>query len=211
MKINRQLKGEIARKLSRIVMSFSFLLLVAGSALAQKVSVDFDKSADFSQYKTNAWGKGTPAANPMIHQRIVAGIEAQLAGKGLRKAESNPDIVVIYHAATDTQVSINTLGGGPLAAGGGGREPRPWTKSRWGNSTWTSAMRAPGNSSGAEPPAEPSAASRKKHTVIPDALRRARQSPKEPARRLGAPGHAERPHPGPHRAKEEGRFRGIDQ
>jgi hypothetical protein len=52
MKINRQLKGEIAMKLSRIVMSFCFLMLVAGSALAQKVSVDFDKNTDFSKYKT---------------------------------------------------------------------------------------------------------------------------------------------------------------
>ena len=101
-------------KLSRIVLSFCFLLLIAGSALAQKVSVDFDKSTDFSKYKTYAWEAGTSAQNPMTHQRIVAGIDAQLAGKGLRKVESNPDIVVVYHAATDTQVSINTLGGGSL-------------------------------------------------------------------------------------------------
>jgi hypothetical protein len=61
----------------------------------------------------------------MVHQRIVAGIEAQLAAKGLRKAESNPDIVVIYTAATDTQVSINTFGGGPFGG---------W---RWGTGTAT--------------------------------------------------------------------------
>jgi len=101
-------------KLSRIVLSFCFLSLVAGSALAQKVSVDFDKGTDFSKYKTYAWAAGTPAENPMVHQRIVAGVEAQLAMKGLRKAESNPDLIIAYHAATDTQVSINTLGGGPF-------------------------------------------------------------------------------------------------
>jgi len=114
MQINRQLKGKITMKLSRIVMSLCFLLLIAGSALAQKVSVDFDKGTDFTKYKTYAWATGTPAQNPMVHQRIVAGIEAQLAAKGLSKVESNPDIVVVYHAATDTQVSINTMGGGPL-------------------------------------------------------------------------------------------------
>ncbi len=125
MKINRQIKGEITMKLSRIAMSFCFLLLIAGSALAQQVSVDFDKGTDFSKYKTFAWATGTPAENPLAHQRIIAGIEAQLAIKGLRKVESNPDIVVIYHAATDTQVSINAMGGGPFGG---------W---RWGTGTAT--------------------------------------------------------------------------
>ena len=101
-------------KLSLVVMSFCFLLLGAGSTLAQKVSVDFDRGTDFSKYKTYDWVKGTPAGNPMMHQRIVAGIEAQLAAKGLRRVEGNPDLVVTYHTATDTQVSINTMGGGPL-------------------------------------------------------------------------------------------------
>jgi hypothetical protein len=108
------IKGENIMKVSRIVVSFCFLLIIAGSALAQKVNVDYDKSTDFSKYKTYAWATGTPTDNPMVHQRIVAGIDGQLAAKGLRKVESNPDIVVVYHAATDTQVSVSTWGGGPL-------------------------------------------------------------------------------------------------
>lgn len=123
MKSNRQIKGEITMKLSRITLSFCLLLLIAGSALAQKVNVDYDKSTDFSKYKTYAWASGTSAENPMVHQRIIAGIEAQLAAKGLRKVESNPDIAVVYHAATDTQVSVNATGGGPLGG---------W---RWGSGT----------------------------------------------------------------------------
>ncbi|MCI0541758.1 MAG: DUF4136 domain-containing protein [Verrucomicrobiales bacterium] len=125
MQINRQFNGVITRRLARLALNCGLLLLMAGSALAQQVSVDFDKGVDFSQYKTYAWGTGTPAANPLVHQRIVAGIEAQLAAKGLRKAESNPDLIVLYHAATDTQVSINTMGGGPFGG---------W---RWGTGTAT--------------------------------------------------------------------------
>ena len=101
-------------KLSRIVVSFCFLLLGAGSVLAQKVNVDYDKSIDFSKYKTYAWTTGTPVGNPLAHQRIIAGIEGQLAAKGLRRVDSNPDMIVTYHTSTDTQVSINTMGGGPL-------------------------------------------------------------------------------------------------
>jgi hypothetical protein len=125
MKISRQLNRKNIMKLSRIVTCCCLLLLGAGSALAQKVSVDFDKGTDFTKYKTFAWAIGTPAENPMVHQRIVAGIEAQLAAKGLRKVESNPDIAIIYHAATDTQVSVNAMGGGPFGG---------W---RWGTGTAT--------------------------------------------------------------------------
>ena len=114
MKTNNQPKGENIMKISRIVLSFGFLLVLASGAWAQKVNVDFDKGTDFSKYKTYSWATGTPAQNPMMHQRIVAGIDAQLAAKGFRKVESNPDIVVVYHAATDTQVSVSTWGGGPL-------------------------------------------------------------------------------------------------
>jgi hypothetical protein len=108
------IKGENMMKISRMALSFCFLLILASGALAQKVNVDFDKGTDFSKYKTYSWATGTPATNPMVHQRIVAGIEAQLAAKGFRKVESNPDIVVVYHTATDTQVSVSTWGGGPL-------------------------------------------------------------------------------------------------
>jgi hypothetical protein len=112
-------------KSSRIVMSFCFLLLIAGSALAQQVSVDFDKGTDFSKFKTFALATVAPAENPMLHQRIQAGIEAQLTLKGLQKVEKNPDIIVSFHTASDTKVSVNTMGGGPFGG---------W---RWGTGTAT--------------------------------------------------------------------------
>src|SRR5262245_3499053 len=99
---------------SRIIMGFCFLLFITSSAFAQKVNVDYDRGIEFTKYKTFAFGTGTPAPNPLAHQRIMSGIEAQLIMKGLRKVESNPDIVVVYHTATDTQISVNTMGGGPF-------------------------------------------------------------------------------------------------
>ncbi|MEW6130219.1 MAG: DUF4136 domain-containing protein [Acidobacteriota bacterium] len=109
-----KVKGETNMKISQGFVSLCFLLLLAGSSFAQKVNVDYDRGADFSKYKTYSWAMGTPAANPMVHQRIVAGVEAQLAAKGLRKVDSNPDLIVAYHAATDTQVSVSSWGGGPF-------------------------------------------------------------------------------------------------
>lgn len=95
--------------------------LISATAYAQKVSVDYDKQANFSSYKTYSWSEGTPAKNPLGHQRIIAGIEAQLAAKGWTKVESDSDVVVIYSAATTTKTQINTFDTGG-----------PWGGYRWG-------------------------------------------------------------------------------
>ena len=44
-------------QLSRIGVSLGVLMLLATTALAQKVTTDYAKGADFSQYKTFAWIK----------------------------------------------------------------------------------------------------------------------------------------------------------
>ena len=99
----------------------SLIFLISVTAYAQKVNTDFDKNANFSSYKTYTWAEGTPARNPLGHQRIIAGIEAQLAAKGWQKVENDPDVVVIYSAATSTKTQINTF-----ESGG------PWGGYRWG-------------------------------------------------------------------------------
>jgi hypothetical protein len=91
---------------------FVLFLLIAGaiSARAQYVSVDFDKQCDFTAYKTYAWTTGTPAKNPVLAQRITEGVDSKLTAKGLRKVEpgSNPDLIVLYHAAAGADTQINT-------------------------------------------------------------------------------------------------------
>ena len=107
----------------RVKFHFVFLLtvLISATAYAQKVSVDYEKNTDFSAYKTYSWAEGTPAKNPLGHQRIIAGIEAQLAARGWTKVESDADVVVIYSAATTTKTQINTFNSGG-----------PWGGYRWG-------------------------------------------------------------------------------
>lgn len=88
--------------------------MISTTVLAQKVTTDFDQQTDFSRFHTYTWGEGRPARDPLIGQRIVAGIESQLAAKGLRKAgQGEPvDLVVVYQTATDTQTQINTYNSG---------------------------------------------------------------------------------------------------
>lgn len=80
--------GEIGSTNSILVLT----CLLSATAYAQKVSIDYDKQANFSSYKTYMWAEGTPAKNPLGHQRIIAGIEAQLAAKGWQKVENDSDI-----------------------------------------------------------------------------------------------------------------------
>ena len=87
-------------------------VLLPIAAAAQKTSFDFDKTADFSRLKTYALKDGTKVGNPLIDNRIVAAIEAELAAKGLTKNDANPDAVVVYHVAFDKQKDISTYSSG---------------------------------------------------------------------------------------------------
>jgi Domain of unknown function (DUF4136) len=97
---------------ARVILGLS-LMLTAITAIGQKVTTNSVPGTDWSKYHTYSWGVGTPAQDPITAQRIVAGIDAQLAAKGLKKVDSDPDLVVIYHTTTDQQKSLNwsSMGG----------------------------------------------------------------------------------------------------
>jgi hypothetical protein len=98
------------------------LTLLATMALAQSVTYDYDRAANFSKYKTYAWTRGNELTNELNHARVVRAIEGALLAKGLARVEpsANPDAVVAYHASFDKNLEINgsTSGFGPLGLGG---------------------------------------------------------------------------------------------
>jgi len=93
------------RSLRRVLLLTSVLML---AACAPRVTIDFDRTADFSQYRTYAWSIGTPTRSPLMDRRIIAAIEEQLAAKSLQKTENQPDLVVSYHAALNQEIRYNT-------------------------------------------------------------------------------------------------------
>jgi hypothetical protein len=107
-------------------IAMAAVLLAPALAAAQKVSYDYEKTANFAAFKTFALKEGTPVGQPLIDQRIIAAIESELTAKGLTKSETNPDIVVVYHIAFDKQKDISTFssgyggGYGPYGYGWGG-------------------------------------------------------------------------------------------
>jgi hypothetical protein len=107
---------------TRLVAAALAVLLVPGLAAAQKVSYDYDKTANFATFKTYALKDGTKVGQQLIDDRIVAAIETELAAKGFSKVEANPDVFVVYHVAFDTQKDISTYSSGY----GGGYGPYGW-------------------------------------------------------------------------------------
>ena len=106
------------------------LLLVPVLAMAQKVSYDFSKSANFASFKTYQMKDGTKVGQQLIDDRIDAAIEAALAAKGFTKATSNPDVYVVYHMAFDKEKDISTYSSGYA----GGYGPYGWG---WGGGMGT--------------------------------------------------------------------------
>ena len=93
-------------RIARIILGLS-LMLLAANAFGQKVTTDSAPNVTWSKYHTYSWGEGTPAQDPLVAQRIVAAIDAQLADRGLKKVDCEPDLWVLYHASTDQQKFLN--------------------------------------------------------------------------------------------------------
>ena len=85
---------------------FAGALMLATAVLATEISIDADHTADFSAFKTYAWKANDKAADPLVDQAIVADIEEQLAAKGLKKADKDPDLFVMYHAILTKEAKL---------------------------------------------------------------------------------------------------------
>jgi hypothetical protein len=96
--------------------------LLATMALAQSVTYDYDRTADFSRYRTYAWTRGADLPDELNHARVVRAIDAVLAARGLARVEAgaNPDALVAYHASFDENLEItgSAHGLGPFDLGG---------------------------------------------------------------------------------------------
>jgi hypothetical protein len=122
----------------RLFAAAMALALTPALLLAQKVSYDFNKTANFAAYKTYALKDGTKVGQQLIDDRIVAAIESELGAKGLTKATANPDVFVVYHVAFDKEKDISTYSSG--YAGGYGAYGWGWGGG-WGGGTTTTQVR----------------------------------------------------------------------
>lgn len=63
---------------------------------AQKIKVGYDKTADFSKYKTYTWAQpDTPVTRPILYASVQGTIDDALKSKGLTRIDKNGDLTLI--------------------------------------------------------------------------------------------------------------------
>src|SRR5882724_2256851 len=106
-----------------IFASVGVALLFATASFAQQVKTDYDRSADFGQYKTYSWEK-VQTQDPLMVDRIKEAVNRALAAKGWTQVDSGGDVCVMAIEITQNQQTLNTFydgfGGGRRWGGFGG-------------------------------------------------------------------------------------------
>ncbi len=107
---------------ARNVVAGVFVLLLGTAAVfAQKIKVDYDRSVDFSRFKTYTWGELDPARLPLLRLNMIGAIDEQLAAKGLQRVENGGDLLVAYSG--DMSGESNQSIGAPNYPGYAGQPP----------------------------------------------------------------------------------------
>ena len=125
------------KKLLKLAPVF-LLLTVLASCSSVRVATDYDREANFDNYKTFAFFKpGIDKAeiNDLDKRRILKAIETELMAKGYTKSE-NPDMLVSIFTKSNQRVDIYNNAWGNGAWGWGGYGGWGW-RSGWNNNQVT--------------------------------------------------------------------------
>ena len=89
----QRVEGKNDQKGRCLFLASLMVVVLTAFSVAQKVKIGFDKSADFSKYKTYTWAKPDhPVENPQLFQAVVGTIDQDLQAKGLTRVPENGDL-----------------------------------------------------------------------------------------------------------------------
>jgi len=130
------MKGhQMSRKLRNSMCAICVTVLV-GMAFSAKIKTDSDKTADFSSYKTYAWGENLDPPRAGAKLIITGAIKDALESRGLQQQQSEyADLIVRYQAAGDSDLNFS-LANDPTYAQVGG-VPVP------GATAWSAGFNVP--------------------------------------------------------------------
>jgi hypothetical protein len=112
------------------------LLFIVASCDTVKVYSDYDKSVDFTQYKTFAFMKSgidKVEISDLDKKRILNAIDQQLQAKGFTKSET-PDLLVNIFTKSREEISVNQFNAGYGYGWGWG-----WNPYMYGGQTYVSS------------------------------------------------------------------------
>src|SRR6201982_983888 len=106
-------------------ISFAMVALLASASFAQNVKTDYDRNANFAQYKTYSWEQ-VKTKDQLDVDRIKSALNATLTAKGWTQVASGGDVSIVALEMTQNQQTLNTFydgfggGWGWRRFGGGG-------------------------------------------------------------------------------------------
>ena len=102
------------------LINWTALFCLGAVGFAQDVRFDYDRSANFSFYKTYQWVdyKEVPIGDQLLDRDIKRAVDEQLAGKGLRRVESGGNLVAGYQTAITQEKQFDGFSWGPALWGG---------------------------------------------------------------------------------------------
>jgi len=111
----------------QIMLSIAMIMLMTIPSVAQQVKTDYDRSANFSQYKTYSWSS-VKTKDPLLVDRIKSAVNSALSAKGLTQVDSGGDLTINAMEITKNKQTLNTFYDG----GFGG-----WRRGGFGDATTT--------------------------------------------------------------------------
>jgi hypothetical protein len=96
-------------KIHKTIMVFvAMMMLMTVPSVAQQVKTDYDRNANFTQYKTYSWSS-VKTKDPLLVDRIKSEVNSTLAAKGLTQVDSNGDLSITAMEITKNQQTLNTF------------------------------------------------------------------------------------------------------
>jgi hypothetical protein len=87
-----------------VVMFFCF----TAASFGQQVKTDYDRNANFGQYKTYSWEK-VQTQDALLVDRVKTAVNAALAAKGWTQVDSGGDASIVAMETTQNQQTLNTF------------------------------------------------------------------------------------------------------
>jgi hypothetical protein len=111
---------------TRLLLLVSVICLTT-IAVSQQVSVNFNRSQSFSQFRTYTWGSNNAnqVEDSILAQVAVQDIDSALQGKGWQKVleSENPSVIVTANGGLKQQTSYSAWGMRGIGGGMGGITP----------------------------------------------------------------------------------------
>jgi Domain of unknown function (DUF4136) len=83
-------------------------VLITAISASARVSTDYDRSIDFSRYKTYSWAK-VQTPDTLWDERVKNAVNSELAAKGWTLVPSGGEVSVAARAAIHNQQELNTF------------------------------------------------------------------------------------------------------